>query len=223
MPDPCLTPSPRIALTLVGTPHALSADVILSLASQNGLVLQSDGLWAPSRGVEVTNLPTSPNDGDEIYYVADAVNGVVWNLRYNASSASTFKWEFIGGSPLSQEILTSQTIAGGGGGNYQNLTTPGPDVTVPEAGDYDIEYHVMVGGGDDGVATKVSPKLGALSANDNDMVELSTTRTISTGRTIRRTLSPGDLVRLQYALATGSASGASYSRRSLFVRPVRVG
>lgn len=223
MPDPCLTSSPRIALSLTGTPHALTADVILSLVSQNGLILQSDGLWAPSRPVEVTDLPAGPNDGDEIYYVVDATNGVTWHLRYNASSPSSFKWEFVGGPPLSQEILTSQTIAGGGSGNYQNLATTGPDVTVPENGDYDIEFGAMVGGGDDGQASKVSPKLGATSTSDNDMVQISTTRTISVQRRIRRTLNASDLVRLQYALATASAGSASFSRRFLFVTPVRLG
>jgi hypothetical protein len=222
MPDPCLTSSPRIALTLIGTPHALSADVILSLVGQNGLVLQSDGLWAPSRGLEVTDLPTSANDGDEIYYVVDASNGIVWNLRYNASSGSAFKWEFIGGSALSQEILTSQSIAGGGSGAYQNLGTTGPDVTVPENGDYDIHFGARISGTDDGSSAKVSPKLGALTTNDNDCILHNYTRTFSLDRKIRRTLSAGDLVRLQYA-NQGPTAAATFVARFLFVTAVRLG
>jgi hypothetical protein len=50
----------------------------------------------------VTSLPASPSDGQEVFYAADATNNVIWNLRYRSGSASTYKWEFVGGDPLEE-------------------------------------------------------------------------------------------------------------------------
>src|SRR4051812_22380129 len=66
---------------------------------------------APAR---VTSLPVSPVDGQEVYYVADATNGVLWHLRYNAASASAYKWEFVGGSPLESSSASNAQTTGGG-------------------------------------------------------------------------------------------------------------
>ena len=48
-----------------------------------------------------TTLPGSPTDGQE-YVLVDSLTAptYVWRFRYNASSASAYKWEFIGGSPF---------------------------------------------------------------------------------------------------------------------------
>src|SRR4051812_17764974 len=83
----------------------------------------------------VSSLPVGPVDAQEIYYLADAANGVVWHLRYRAASASTYKWEFVGGAQLIDEIATEES---GTSGTYGALTTPGPSITVPLAGDYDV-------------------------------------------------------------------------------------
>jgi hypothetical protein len=46
----------------------------------------------------VTALPITANNGDEIRFLADDSNGVVWHLRYRSSAPSDYRWEFIGGS-----------------------------------------------------------------------------------------------------------------------------
>lgn len=83
-----------------------------------------------------TSLPTSPDDGQELRFLADATNGVIWNLRYRAASASTYKWEFIGGQRLralnSGAHLNFSTT---GVGTYAAVTN-GPTLAVPLAGDY---------------------------------------------------------------------------------------
>lgn len=81
----------------------------------------------------VTALPASPNDGDEVYYLADATAGIVWHLRYRATSSSAYKWEYVGGPPLSQLISTFETHTST---SYANLATLGPQITIPLAGDY---------------------------------------------------------------------------------------
>jgi hypothetical protein len=88
----------------------------------------------------VTALPTSPVDGAECYFVADAANGCLWHLRYDAASA---KWEFLGGSPL-----RSLQSAGNSNLNQPSDTADatGPSLVIPLAGDYDCELSARCDG-----------------------------------------------------------------------------
>lgn len=86
-----------------------------------------------------TVLPTNPVDGQEVYFIADATNGVIWHLRYNAGSASAYRWEYIGGPSLKAAVGAQETLAGATN-TWYDPTTPGPSVTVPLAGDYDINF-----------------------------------------------------------------------------------
>jgi len=80
----------------------------------------------------VTALPSNPQFGDVVTYVADATNGVYWDLQYDASG--TYPWKFIGGSPL------RATGVGGTTGSATPQTTGTPSLSVPLAGDYDCSY-----------------------------------------------------------------------------------
>jgi hypothetical protein len=86
----------------------------------------------------VTGLPTIPSDGQEICYQADAANGVVWRLRYNAASASPYKWEVVGGSALAAFVATSQ-VTSTAYPTFVDLATVGPQIIVPLAGEYHAE------------------------------------------------------------------------------------
>ena len=86
----------------------------------------------------LTALPGSPIDGQVIYYNADPTNGVVWQLRYRSASASAYKWEFIGGQVLSSTILTRESVPTTN--SFTDLTTVGPSITSPLAGDYVITW-----------------------------------------------------------------------------------
>jgi len=82
----------------------------------------------------VTSLPSNAIDGQEVRYLADNTNGIIWNLRYRAGSSSSYKWEFIGGHPLmaydSTQYNTTSTT----------LTRPGSSqITIPLAGDYSFD------------------------------------------------------------------------------------
>jgi len=89
-----------------------------------------------------TTPPASPNDGDLWLLPADATNGVMWLFRYNAGSASAYKWEFIGGPALVAKIDTDETFAGGS--VYVDALTAGPILTLTRAGDYRYEASVSV-------------------------------------------------------------------------------
>jgi hypothetical protein len=95
-------------------------------------------------GLEST-LPSSPVDGQEVYYQASGTmntDGIVWHLRYDAASASSYKWEFVGGSKIvsvnnTSEQNTSSSV-------WHNIATQGPTVTLPLAGDYLISIAASI-------------------------------------------------------------------------------
>lgn len=87
----------------------------------------------------VTALPATPYDGQEIYFVADAANGVKWHLRYNAGSSSQYKWEYLGGPPVRADVVTNQSLPGAQS-TWEDLATVGPEITLPVGGDYQVEY-----------------------------------------------------------------------------------
>lgn len=50
----------------------------------------------------VDTLPSSPTDGDVVYFQNAAMEalGIVWTFRYRDASSSDHKWEYVGGAPL---------------------------------------------------------------------------------------------------------------------------
>jgi hypothetical protein len=74
----------------------------------------------------VTTLPSAPYDGQEVYYGADASNGIIWHLRYNAAGG-TYKWEFIGGSSL--DTLVSAAATKGSGTTFAALSDSLPTIS----------------------------------------------------------------------------------------------
>jgi hypothetical protein len=84
----------------------------------------------------VTALPSNPQFGDVVTYIADATNGVAWNLQYDATG--TYPWKFIGGAPLNASAVgTYTTPATGATSNYVNSGLSGsPTITAPLSGDY---------------------------------------------------------------------------------------
>lgn len=84
----------------------------------------------------VSSLPASPVDGQIINYEADATSGVIWQLRYRSASASSYKWEFIGGGCLyAQDTSGNRNTSSSA---YQ--TTGSPSITLPLAGDYELVF-----------------------------------------------------------------------------------
>jgi hypothetical protein len=91
----------------------------------------------------LTALPTSPVDGQEIYFQADAgPPAVVWHLRRRSN-----KWEFVGGAPIVYRMEgETNAYVGVSNGNYicvnasskilQWVFTPPVDVWV------DVAFHI---------------------------------------------------------------------------------
>ena len=85
----------------------------------------------------VTTLPSSPQFGEVVTYVADATNGVYWSLQYDGGG--TYPWKYIGGPPLYDA-----------GGGYQAITSTsyvdltGVTINTTLAGDYDVRLDAQL-------------------------------------------------------------------------------
>ncbi len=168
----------------------------------------------------VTALPTTPQDGQVVDYLADATNGVIWRLRYRAAATGAYKWEVIGGAPLFAANDTAGTMTGT---SYADPTTggAGPSVTVPLAGDYLIRHGLntyMVGAG----VGYQSFAVGATAAQDADSITYGST---ASGASLM-------VARLKTAVPAASAIAAKFkvtastmqlAQRWLEAMPRRVG
>lgn len=117
----------------------------------------------------VTSMPVGAPDGFEVRYLADATNGIVWTFRFRSGSASAYKWEFTGGSPLVAfvDTMESRSLA-----SFGDLATVGPSVTAPLAGDYLITVGAMVTDNSNSYVQGVmSYAVGATAADSNDGID----------------------------------------------------
>jgi hypothetical protein len=100
------------------------------------------GLFVPSvRQLEtvVEVLPTAPQEGQVVTLQTPAMAalGIRWRMRYNASSASIYKWEYTGGAHWGASASAARSVTNTG--TYQAVATDPMSITVPCAGDYFVE------------------------------------------------------------------------------------
>lgn len=178
-------------------------------------------LWRKAAVPRVTSLPSSPTDGQVIDYVADATNGVIWRFRYNADSSSAYKWEFVGGASLFQLVATSQSTSST---SYTDLTTVGPTVTAPLAGDYDVEIGAFGRTNSAGATARMSYSVGGAAATDADSIRFDTAAAnngLVSSKLERKTgLSAATALKAKYMTGAGTAL---FLDRWMRVLPVRVG
>ena len=173
----------------------------------------------PTAGL-VTSLPSSPIDGQECYYLADATAGVIWHLRYRAASASAYKWELVGGPFVEREIIPEE-VTTGTGSSFGNLSTVGPSFTTPFAGDweYTISGTARVASGSAQAAIGLATPAAPVAANQASA--LVYTFAITAGLFGRLAgVASGAALTLLYLYSTVIIT---YGARKLAVRPVRVG
>lgn len=191
-----------------------------------------DGAANASRPAFVTALPASPIDGQEIHYQADPTNGVVWHFRYNASSLSAYKWEFVGGPTMSAQADTAEVAGATSNGAYGDGVSVGPSVVVPLAGDFEYGFGSSFYG-DTGTPTfKVCPQWGptgggtTIAPNDVDAAILGavgsgTWNWVTLTRTIQKQSRPAETVTLK--MYRFGIANPAFRGRFLTVRPIRVG
>jgi hypothetical protein len=175
---------------------------------------------APGYG---TTLPASPANGQETIFVDSTTNpSYQWRFRYNATSTSAYKWEFIGGSPVSSSVdaLESTTST-----TYVAIATPGPSITLPRPGDYLISLGVDVSAAPSDIA-RISYDIGAIAANDNDSITFNNASTAVMGSTVycSRLMSRTGFTAVALVMKYKSLNGGNsqFRRRSMSVWPIRV-
>jgi hypothetical protein len=91
-----------------------------------------------------TSLPASPVDGQE-YTLVDSITNpsYQWRFRYNGSSVSTYKWEFVGGGPMIG-YSGGDVTNGGATSTWVNIVSSG--ITVPRAGEYRCSFSCLTSG-----------------------------------------------------------------------------
>lgn len=168
----------------------------------------------------VTALPVNPQFGDVVTYIADATNGVAWNLQYDASG--TYPWKFIGGAPLASVVAAGEATASTG---YTTLTTAGPQITVPVAGDYDVAIGAnFSAGANNDIPAAMSYAVGGTAASDVDAAWMQTRGPgfyFTSGRMSRKTgLAASTSLSARYK--SPFANGVVFEQRFMRVTPIRV-
>lgn len=169
----------------------------------------------------ISALPGSPTDGEEVLFqsTAMATAGVIWRLRYRTASASTHKWEFIGGAALSNEVVTNQATASG---TYVDLVTVGPSVTTPLVGDYDVRASARLQIGAEAAAAVAQLFIGAAEAAK--FLVFGKTAATQSSAFFEGTVTgvaAGEVLKLKYA--SEGAKTVEFARRFLALTPIRVG
>lgn len=181
----------------------------------------------------VSALPTSPVNGQVVYYQSSAAStggnengtaksmadlGMTWCFRYNASSSSSYKWETIG---WNAPIRHWQTGTHGGSWNY--VTVIGNDITIPFNGDYYISGKAKCAGGggwDTQFKACLSSSDSPLTGTDDAQVSQGSSLTapwVTSGRA--NGLTKNSVIQLKIGSGGGNWSA---SMRELLVAPIRV-
>ena len=165
-----------------------------------------------------TVLPVSPVN-DQEYILVDSLTAPTyqWLFRYLAAKASN-RWLFIGGAGLRSEVATAEVTSSG---TYVALATPGPSVTLPLAGIYDLAFGCHTSN----KTGFMSFDFGVTGAVDLDSIENAWFGSFDGGggglsRIIRKTLAANQLAVI--AKYRGQA-GCQWKQRWLSVTPVAVG
>lgn len=170
----------------------------------------------------VTALPPNPYDGQEVYFSADPTNGVNWHLRYRAASASAYKWEFVGGPPLTAQEDTDRDT---GSTTFVELGTA-LRITAPLAGDYMAWHTARCGyvaggpgvGGTDATLYLNGVDTGAFASVWNDVAGVLSTAANAKRITVT---TAGHVVDQRGKAPAGTTS--RFGRRSMSLTPIRVG
>jgi len=178
-------------------------------------------LGAPANLVSYgTTLPTSPYDGQEAILVDSITNPTYqWRFRYNALSTSTYKWEFVGGPPVSKQINSNDNC---NSGTLVDIgSTPGPLFTIPRAGDYLFSGSIWINAG---IATQFALADVCKNGASTGVWAIASISAgfYSTGSFVNSlipALAAGDVMKLMYRIQAGPIT---IGQRILNVLPVRV-
>lgn len=204
-------------------------DTVWQLTTNATITLNTTALvfakpYARDHGL-VTALPANPVHGDLCTYT-DSTSSPTYRFRlqYNVLSASSYKWEVIGGTPMVGRDDDSRTTTST---SYVTVPTDGMTLTLPLAGDWDITAEGTVESPVGGW-TYYSYSVGGTAASDLWSLDGVTGVTAGSGnswfpgsKTTRHTgRAASDAITEKIRVNTGT--GGVHNRR-LRAMPVRVG
>jgi hypothetical protein len=212
-PSAPATPSNAIVLAQISVP---AGDTTIGTAQitdyRPRASLQSD-LGVPF----VTSLPTQPYDGQVVDYDAGSA-GEVWRLRYVAAEAGSYKWYFVGGAPLNAYVATAESTSSV---SFTTLTTAGPSITVPLAGDYVVDLGSQIVPGPNNIALHSFAIGGASASDDNGVRQSDAIQGSASRRQVLTGLAASTSLASRYRNSNGASS--TWLHRFMMVTPIRVG
>lgn len=160
----------------------------------------------------VTALPANPQFGDVVTYIADAANGVAWNLQYDASG--TYPWKFIGGAPLAMGNTNAPNTTSTSWATDSTTTA----ISVGLPGDYRIAMSCL--GTNSGGWWLMNVSGCGYTPTDQGGIRNNTNASWSPGSYIgSRTFSSTGSLSLVVRVTAGTMS---YAERNVQITPVRV-
>jgi hypothetical protein len=212
MPGPPTGQTPYLQL-----PYPIADDTVDVPRDMQALATTLDGLM---RAPAVTALPATAKDGDELFFVADAANGIVWHLRYRTAAGAPYRWEFVGGGWLYSTHAGPMTTST----NTPTISTAG--ITPPVRGQYRTGFgaRATVNGGSAGVLNTMTLGLyvGGQYVDQVNAVETA----VSSGPGLWQEIpiyvnAAGAKVDLRYSSDQSMAS--TFHDLKLALQPIRVG
>jgi hypothetical protein len=213
---------------------ALQNDYIVTITHAATGAVQSRWVAAVNRPPLVSALPAFVVDGDEVYYqnAAMATAGIVWHLRYNAGSASAYKWEFLGGQDMVAPF--GAAVALNTAGSWV-IINPGQQLVVPLNGSYEIGYQGLsvAFGANGNTYMDVNWSIAKSTAPATALMEYGRQRfqsgqygydgnSYSARMPAAYTFTAGDILKLS-AISQGlPAAGIGFSQGTILMRPIRV-
>ncbi len=168
-------------------------------------------------------FPSDPIDGQEHVLVDDLVNPTYqWRFRYNETSSSPYKWEFIGGAPL---------LIQAGIGVYDTVVTANTwtllahqlKYTVPISGDWYALTGASCGGGSGGDFADLSIGNNAVVPNPLIVTASQFGGSGFWGMSVPARLTVAAAGGYLAPVYRGSSVGIKFQNRWIQVQPVRVG
>lgn len=112
----------------------------------NALQIYTGTVWTTWTGPGLAysaTVPTNPVDG-QIWLHQPTGTATVWQMRYNASSASAHKWECIGGTPRVVQEMAAASTASTAQNTFADTSTNALSYTAPFAGAYLVSFTMGV-------------------------------------------------------------------------------
>lgn len=196
------------------------------------------GNLMPGRPTILTALPavTSADHGREVYLRVDEAGAYggpyLWLCKYMHYKAdgvtlnpNTYKWDVIDAIPLRHAVGNTPDSSGAADQTaataFTDLGVVGPSITVPFAGDYDVELAAAGNGADNPV---MSFAVGATAASLADALWLAKGATWNTARSRRmRKTGIAASTALVSKYRAWTAVTVSFATRSMLLYPVRIG